>query len=106
MGSISAVGVFFTIRAATRASPLSRNAFACTVLSRSQRPRPSVPAFRSYATSNGLGGTKTSIRKQVTVRNDDGRVQWNDLTTGEKAARTTQQTFNFGVVFAGFIGTV
>lgn len=42
----------------------------------------------------------------MTVRNDDGRVQWNDLTTREKAARTTQQTFNFGVVLTGLIGTV
>lgn len=61
---------------------------------------------RHYATSDSLGGQKTSSRKQVTIRNDDGRVQWKELTTGEKAARTTQQTFNFGVIFAGLCGTV
>lgn len=61
---------------------------------------------RDYATSNSLGGAKTSSRKQVTIRNDDGRVRWGDLTLGEKAARTTQQTFNFGVILAGLGMTV
>ncbi len=61
---------------------------------------------RHYATSDSSGAQKTPIRKQVTIRNDDGSVQWNDLTIGGKAARTTQQTFNFGVVFAGLAGTV
>ena len=61
---------------------------------------------RRYATSNTLSGSKESSRKQVTVRSDDGRVQWSDLTTGEKAARTTQQTFNFGVILLGFGMTV
>ena len=42
----------------------------------------------------------------MTIRNDDGRVEWNELTIGEKAARTTQQTFNFGVILAGLAGTV
>ena len=64
------------------------------------------PRFRPYATSNTLGSAKTSSRKQVTVRNDDGRVHWNDLTAGEKAARTTQQTFNLGVILLGLGMTV
>lgn len=42
----------------------------------------------------------------MTVINDDGRVRWKDLTTGEKAARTTQQTFNLAVVLAGAAATV
>lgn len=61
---------------------------------------------RLYATSNSPGVQKTPTRKQVTIRNDDGRVEWNELTIGEKVARTTQQTFNFGVVLAGLAGTV
>ena len=61
---------------------------------------------RGYATSDDPGTQKTAARKQVTIRNDDGRVKWKELTIGEKAARTTQQTFNFGVVLAGLAGTV
>ena len=62
---------------------------------------------RQYATSNTLTGTKgPSVRKQVTVGNDDGRVPWGQLSTGEKVARTTQQTFNLGVILAGAIGLV
>lgn len=62
---------------------------------------------RFYATSNILAKiTKTSSRKQVTIGNDDGRVPWGQLSTREKAARTTQQTFNFGVILAGAIGLV
>lgn len=40
-------------------------------------------------------------RRAVTVANDTGRVPWQDLSTGEKAARTTQQTFNLGIVLLG-----
>ena len=61
---------------------------------------------RHYTTSDSPGVQKTPTRKQVTIRNDDGRVEWKELTIGEKAARTTQQTFNFGVILAGLAGTV
>ena len=62
---------------------------------------------RYYATSNTLAGTtKSSPRKQVTIGNDDGRVPWGQLSPREKAARTTQQTFNFGVILAGAVGLV
>ena len=62
---------------------------------------------RRYATSNTLAGTiNSSSRKQVTVGNDDGRIPWGQLSTGEKVARTTQQTFNFGVILAGAVGLV
>ncbi|KAL2040421.1 hypothetical protein N7G274_006864 [Stereocaulon virgatum] len=70
-----------------------------------KRPSPFSLA-RLHATSDSIGGQKTLSRKQVTIRNDDGRVQWEDLTTGEKAARTTQQTFNLGVILAGLCGTI
>jgi len=66
----------------------------------------SLPKQRFYATPNPLGGSKASTRKQVTIRSDDGRVGWKELTTGEKAARTTQQTFNFGVILLGLGMTV
>lgn len=62
---------------------------------------------RYYATSNTLAGTTSSSpRKQVTVGNDDGRIPWGQLSAGEKAARTTQQTFNFGIILAGAVGLV
>ena len=63
--------------------------------------------LQCYATASNLktGSQPTPPRKQITVVNDDGRVQWKNLTTGEKAARTTQQTFNFGIVLAGAVGT-
>ena len=64
-----------------------------------------APSSR-YATTSGTRNTSKSSRRSVTVANDDGRVQWQDLSIGEKAARTTQQTFNFGLVLAGFAGTV
>ena len=74
-------------------------------------PRPTLSCYsyispKYYATSNDLGGGKAISRKQVTVRNDDGRVQWQDLTVGEKAARTTQQTFNLGIILLGLGMTV
>lgn len=66
-----------------------------------------LAVHRFYATSNTLAGTtKTSSRKQVTIGNDDGRIPWGQLSVGEKAARTTQQTFNFGVILAGAVGLV
>ncbi len=65
-----------------------------------------APFRRGYATQSTLGGSNTPSRKQITVVNDDGRVQWKDLSRREKAARTTQQTFNFGLVLLGFVMTV
>ncbi|KAF2484891.1 TIM21-domain-containing protein [Neohortaea acidophila] len=44
-------------------------------------------------------------RRAVTVVNDTGRVPWQELSTGEKAARTTQQTFNLGILLVGILGT-
>ncbi|KUJ10388.1 TIM21-domain-containing protein [Mollisia scopiformis] len=68
----------------------------------------SIAGLRLYATQTGLGtssATHRPRRKAVTPFNDDGRVAWGDLTAGEKAARTTQQTFNFGFIFLGAILT-
>ena len=66
----------------------------------------SPSSCRFYAASKGLKAGGSSSRKQVTIRNDDGGVEWGDLTVGEKAARTTQQTFNFGVILVGLAMTV
>ena len=60
---------------------------------------------RRCASQSTLGGQPTSSRKQVTVINDDGRVQWKDLSAREKTARTTQQTFNLGIILVGLIMT-
>ncbi|KAK5119602.1 hypothetical protein LTR85_007431 [Meristemomyces frigidus] len=55
-----------------------------------------------HATTSSLPNDSTiSRRRAVTVANDTGRVPWKQLTLGEKAARTTQQSFNFGLVLLG-----
>ena len=36
---------------------------------------------------------------------DTGQVPWKELSRKEKASRTTQQTFNFGIVLLGIVGT-
>ena len=47
----------------------------------------------------------TAKRRSVTIVNDTGRVPWQNLSIGEKAARTTQQTFNLGLVLVGLAAT-
>jgi import inner membrane translocase subunit TIM21 len=67
---------------------------------------------RSYATHSGLGGSNSPgasqhpQRKAITVTSDDGRLHWSELSSREKAARSTQQTVNFVIVVAGAAGTV
>ncbi|OLN97535.1 Mitochondrial import inner membrane translocase subunit TIM21 [Colletotrichum chlorophyti] len=63
---------------------------------------------RSYATQFGLGTTAKPgpKRKTVTPFNDNGSVPWSELSAGEKAARATQQSFNFGLILAGLAGGV
>lgn len=68
-----------------------------------------ILAARFYATQTGLGTSTAQPRpkrKAVTPFNDDGRVAWGDLSAGEKLARTTQQTFNFGFIIVGAVLTV
>lgn len=64
---------------------------------------------RLYATQTGLGTTTTAQklppRRGVTVFNDDGRVPWGQLSPAEKVARTTQQSFNGGIVVLGLVLT-
>ncbi|KAK2007792.1 TIM21-domain-containing protein [Colletotrichum eremochloae] len=71
------------------------------------RLKPLLQLQRSYATQTGLGTTTApgSKRKTVTPFNDNGSVPWSQLSTGEKAARATQQSFNFGLILAGMAVT-
>ncbi|PHH65276.1 hypothetical protein CDD81_2688 [Ophiocordyceps australis] len=65
-------------------------------------PRPSQT--RLYATHTGLGtssNTQGPKRRRVTPLNDDGHVPWSELSIVEKAARTTQQGFNFAFILVG-----
>ena len=61
---------------------------------------PHRPQSRHASTTSGPS------RRAVTVTTDDGRYNWNELSRGEKAARGTQQTFNFLLVSLGLVGTV
>lgn len=74
------------------------------------RPPPQVillgrSSQHNYATQTSTGNQKPS-RRAITVTSDDGRYHWSELSTGEKAARTTQQSFNFVFVTAGAVGVV
>ncbi|EJP65726.1 Mitochondrial import inner membrane translocase subunit TIM21 [Beauveria bassiana] len=61
---------------------------------------------RSYATQNTQGPTPLGPkRRSVTPFNDDGYVPWRELSIPEKAARATQQSFNFGLVLVGLVLT-
>lgn len=72
------------------------------------RPALSLPtsgqAFRHASTSSS--SSSNTPRRAISVTSDDGRYNWSELSTSEKAARGTQQTFNFLVVAAGLVGTV
>lgn len=69
-------------------------------------PRPVVPTIsRLQLSRQATTGAPPSRRRAVTVVNDTGRVPWQNLTLGEKAARTTQQTFNVGLVLLGILAT-
>lgn len=58
---------------------------------------------RQYATAISTGSTPRTTRNAVGVISDNGRVPWKDLSVGEKAARTTQQTFNGSIILAGAV---
>lgn len=63
--------------------------------------RSATTQIRRHASSN-----PGASRRAITVTSDDGRYAWSELSTGEKAARTTQQSFNFLLVGAGVVATV
>ncbi|KAI1264198.1 import inner membrane translocase subunit tim-21 [Xylariaceae sp. FL1019] len=57
---------------------------------------------RSYATQQGsTSSSNTTRRRAVTPFNDTGYVPWHQLSAAEKASRTTQQSFNFGLILVG-----
>lgn len=60
-------------------------------------------ASSSSTTSSSLpkDAASSSRRRAVTIVNDTGAVPWKELSLGEKAARTTQQSFNLGIVLLG-----
>ncbi|ATY65059.1 import inner membrane translocase subunit tim-21 [Cordyceps militaris] len=61
---------------------------------------------RSYATQNTQRPTPLGPKRRgVTPFNDDGYVPWTELSVPEKAARATQQSFNFGLVLVGLVLT-
>jgi import inner membrane translocase subunit TIM21 len=79
----------------TRRAPLSRMAFSTTQTTQathSSTPNPSTPPQPQ--------------RKSITLTGDTGQVRWSDLSPGEKAVRTTQQSFNLVVVVVGILATV
>jgi mitochondrial import inner membrane translocase subunit TIM21 len=67
--------------------------------------RPITVLPRTYATSSSTPPPKPSTHTRITTFNDDGRVHWSALSRREKAARSTQQSFNFLVVIAGVLMT-
>ena len=81
----------------------------------SKRP-PSIPrrplARAAFSTSRPALASPSSTpppqptRRSVTVTNDTGAVRWSDLSPGEKASRTVQQSMNLSVVLVGIAMTV
>lgn len=60
---------------------------------------------RAASTSAPPKDSAIPRRRAVTVVNDTGRVPWTNLSPAEKLARTTQQSFNFGIVALGVVLT-
>ncbi|EHY60956.1 Mitochondrial import inner membrane translocase subunit tim21 [Exophiala dermatitidis] len=63
-------------------------------------------ASTSTNTGSGSGTPSGPSRRAISVTSDDGRYNWSELSTGEKAARGTQQMFNFLLVSLGLVGTI
>lgn len=83
--------------------PTALNALA-PQLSRRLPPRPFASQTCAYATQQG--SSSAPRRRSVTPFNDDGHIPWSELSAGGKAARATQQSFNFGLVIVGIALTV
>ncbi|KAK7523624.1 inner membrane translocase subunit tim21 [Phyllosticta citriasiana] len=77
-------------------------------LSKWQALRLSQSGCKFYATHHSTGSgsqSSTTKRRAVTIANDTGYVPWGELSVREKAARSTQQSFNFALVIAGVVAT-
>ena len=79
--------------------PRSQPALPCPRISNRNESQP-YARIRHASTSSGPS------RRAITVTTDDGRYDWKELSKSEKAARGTQQTFNFLLVSLGLVGTV
>jgi hypothetical protein len=69
----------------------------------------------AFSTTRNAQATQTSTpntpppgptRRSITLTGDNGQVRWSDLSPGEKAVRTTQQSVNLVVVLVGILATV
>lgn len=60
---------------------------------------------RQLSTETTGSATASARRRAVTVVNDTGQIPWKNLSVGEKVARTTQQSFNAGIVLLGLAVT-
>lgn len=81
------------IHASNRRAHIGRIAFSTTHHAQATHTSTSSP-------------TPKSQRKSISLTGDTGQVRWSDLSPGEKAVRTTQQSFNFVVVLVGIVATV
>jgi mitochondrial import inner membrane translocase subunit TIM21 len=72
-------------------------------------PYPARQVHRQSSTSTNSSYPSSSSseprRRAITITSDDGRYAWSELSTSEKAARSTQQTFNGALAAAGLAGT-
>ncbi|KNG52213.1 import inner membrane translocase subunit tim-21, mitochondrial [Stemphylium lycopersici] len=67
----------------------------------------------AFSTTKQAQATHTSTpnptpqprRKSITLTGDTGQVRWSDLSPGEKAVRTTQQSANLVIVVIGIVAT-
>jgi import inner membrane translocase subunit TIM21 len=66
----------------------------------------SPSTIRTATTSSLPKSGAPPPRRAVTVVSDTGQIPWKQLSVGEKAARTTQQSFNLLIVLTGVVLTV
>lgn len=85
------VGFQSGVRSALTLTPLTVVQLRCRNASSSSTTTSSLPK----------DAAASSRRRAVTIVNDTGAVPWKELSLGEKAARTTQQSFNLGIVLLG-----
>ncbi|KAF2125168.1 TIM21-domain-containing protein [Dothidotthia symphoricarpi CBS 119687] len=76
-------------------------------------PRRAPVGRAAFSASRNAPATHSSLntpsapppRKSITLTGDTGQVRWSELSPGEKAVRTTQQSFNMVVVVVGIVAT-
>ncbi|KAK7885020.1 mitochondrial import inner membrane translocase subunit tim21 [Exophiala xenobiotica] len=90
-------------------APITPFASTCPQISSPEVSSCAAPSLSHRHTRHASTSTNSSNnppRRAITVTSDDGRYNWSELSTSEKAARGTQQTFNFVIVAAGLVGTI